>query len=63
MNCKTSDVPGFCISIFLDKMGWLLGIIGKLHNDGCLIYIFTGNVENVTPIIFNKKIIHLGINN
>ena len=56
MNWKTSDINGLCSSIFLDRMGWLLGVIGKLHNDECLIYIFTGNVENGTPIIFNKKI-------
>ena len=53
MNSKSSDVNGLCISIFLDKMVWFLGVIGKLHNDECLIYIFTGNVENGTPIIFN----------
>ena len=35
-------------------MGCFLGVIGKLHNDECLIYIFTWNVENVTPIIFNR---------
>ena len=56
MNWKTSDVNGFCLSIFLDKMGWFFGFIGKLHNDELLIYIFTENVENSTPIIFNKTI-------
>ena len=56
MNWKTSDINGLCISIFLYKMGWFLGIIVKLHNNECLIYIFTGNVENGTPIIFNKTI-------
>ena len=51
MNWEKSDVNGLCISILLDNMGWFLGVIGKLHNDECLIYIFTGNVENVTPIL------------
>ena len=37
-------------------MGWLLGVIGKIHNDECLIYIFTENVENGTALIFNKTI-------
>ena len=54
MNWKTSNVNGLFIYILLDKMGWFLGVIGKPHNDECLIYIFTGNVENGTPIIFNK---------
>ena len=56
MNWKTSDVNGLCISIFLDDMGWFFGVIGKFHNDECLIYIFTVNVENGTLIIFNKLI-------
>ena len=32
MNWKTSVVNGLCISIFLDNMGLLLGVIVKLHN-------------------------------
>ena len=56
MNWKTSYVNGLCVSIFLDNMGWFFGVIGKFHNDEYLIYIFTGNVENGTPIIFNKTI-------
>ena len=56
MNWKTSDVNGLCVSIFLDKMGWLLGVKGRFHNDERLMYIFTGNVENGTPIIFHKTI-------
>ena len=54
MNWKTSDVNGLCISIFLNRMGWYLVVIGNIHNDECLIYIFTEKVENGTPIIFNK---------
>ena len=56
MNWKTSDVNGLFVSIFLDEMGWLLGVIEKLHNYECFIYIFTGNVGNGTPIIFNKTL-------
>ena len=37
-------------------MGWFLVVIGKLHSDEYLIYIFTGNVENGNPIIFNKSL-------
>ena len=36
----------------------VLVFIGKLQNDECLIYIFTGNVENGIPIIFNKTLYH-----
>ena len=56
MNWKTADVNGVCISILLNNMGWYLSVIGKLHNDECLIYIFTGEFENDTPIIFNKTL-------
>ena len=37
-------------------MGRFLGVIGKPHNDECLIYILTGHVENGTLTIFNKTI-------
>ena len=56
MNRKISDVNVLCISIFLYKMGWFLGVIEKLNNYECLTYIFTENVENGTPIILNKTI-------
>ena len=36
MDWKTSDVNGLCISIFLNNMGWYLGVIGKHHIDECL---------------------------
>ena len=39
-------------------MGWYLDTIGDIHNDECLIYIFTGKFENGTPIIFNKTLYH-----
>ena len=37
-------------------MGWFLGVIGKLHDYECLIYIFTKKIEDGTPIIFDKTI-------
>ena len=58
MNWKASDVNILCTSVFLKNMGWYLGVIGELHNDECLMYIFTGKVENVTPIIFDKTLYH-----
>ena len=58
MNWKTSDVDGLCILILFNKMEWYWGIIGKLHNDECLINIFTGKVLNGAPIIFNKTLYH-----
>ena len=36
-----------------------LGVIGKLHNNECLIYTFTEKAQNVTPIIFNKTLYNL----
>ena len=57
MNRKTSDVNGLCIPIFVNNMGWHFSVIVQLHDYECLIYIFTGKVENDTPIIFNKKIL------
>ena len=58
INWGTSDVNLWRISIFLKNIGWYLGYIGKIHNDECLIYIFTGKVENGTPIILNKILYH-----
>ena len=39
-------------------MGWYLGTIGEIHNDECLIYTFTREYENSTPIKFNKTLYH-----
>ena len=44
INWKTPDINGLCITIFLDKMEWFLVVLGKLHNDECLMYIFTANI-------------------
>ena len=35
-----------------------MGVIGKLQNAECFIYIFTGKVENDTSIVFNKTLYH-----
>ena len=55
---KTLNVNGLCIPVFLNQMRWYLVVIVKLHNDECLIYIFTGKVENGTLVIFNKTVYH-----
>ena len=51
MNWKISDANGLCISILFKNMGWYLGVIRNIDNDECRIYIFTGKVENDTPVI------------
>ena len=56
MNWEKIDENGLCVSIFLKNLGWYLGVIEKLQNDECLIYIFTGKVQNGTPIIFNETL-------
>ena len=37
-------------------MVWYLGVIGNIYNDEYLIYVFTGKIQNSTPIIFNKTL-------
>ena len=63
LNWKTSSVNGLCISFLLNNMGWYLGVIGKIHNDECLIYMIKGKVEMVLQLFLIKKRIILGINN
>ena len=58
MNKKKIDVNGLCIPIFVNNMGLYFSVIVQLHDNECLIYIFTGKVENDTPIIFNKTLYH-----
>ena len=36
-------------------MGWYLGVIGRLYNEKCLIYIFTVEVQDVTPKTFTNE--------
>ena len=56
MNWNRTDSNGLYVSILLKNMVWYLFVKGILHNDDCLIYIFTGKVQNGTPSIFNKLI-------
>ena len=63
MSWKTSNANGLCISILLNKIGWYLGVIEKLHKDQCLFKIFTGKVENVTTIILIKHCLFHGLKN
>ena len=39
-------------------MVWYLVVIGNLHSDECIIYIFTGEVLNGTPKIFTNSQYH-----
>ena len=39
-------------------MACYLGLIEKLNNHECIIYIFTGKIQNGTPSIFDKSIYH-----
>ena len=43
------------VSIFIKYMEWYLVVIGKLHNEKCLINIFTVEVLNGNPNIFTNS--------
>ena len=43
------------ISVLIKDLGWYLRVIGKLHNEECLIYILTGEVQYVTPNTFTRQ--------
>ena len=58
MNQKTTYANGLWVSISLKNMRSYWGVIGNIHNNECIIYIFTVKVEDGTPIIFNKKLYH-----
>ena len=58
INLKGPGANGFFVSILLKIIGWGLGVIGNIHNDECIIYIFTGKFQNCTPSIFNKSLYH-----
>ena len=58
LNWNRKYVNGLCVSIFLKDMGCYLGVIGNIQNDECLIYIFTVEVLNGNPSIFNKSHCH-----
>ena len=53
--CNRKNTNGLCASILFKYMLWWLGVIGKLHNDECLIYLFTGEVLNGTPNTFTNS--------
>ena len=55
INMEWKDANRLCVFIFFKYMGCYLVVIGKLHNNECLIHIFTGEVINDTPNIFNKS--------
>ena len=59
MGWESSDANVFFVSILLKNMGWYVGVMGNIHNDECLVYIFTGKVQNVTPSMFNKNTVSL----
>ena len=47
-----------CVLNFFNKVGLYFGVKGNLHNDECLIKIFTEKFEYGTLIIFNKTLYH-----
>ena len=49
---------GLCFYIFYKDTGWYLGVIGNLHNDEFIIYIFMGEVLNGTINIFTNSQYH-----
>ena len=58
LNRNRKDANGLYVSIFFIDMGWYSGVMGKLHNYEYIIYIFTGEVINGNPNIFNKSPYH-----
>ena len=36
------NANGLCVYVLIKEMVWLLGVIVKLRNYECLVYIFTG---------------------
>ena len=48
LNWKIKYSNVLSVSVFFKNMGWYLVVVGKLHNDECLIYIFMGGVLNGT---------------
>ena len=55
LNWNKTYENGFFVYIFFKDMGGYVGVIGNLHNDECLIYIFTDGVLNDTLNMFNKS--------
>ena len=55
LNWNRRDANDLCVSILLYYMGRYLEVIGKIHDDEYMIYIFTDKFINGTPSIFNKS--------
>ena len=49
------DSNGLCVSILIKYMEWYLVVIGKLHNEECLIYIFIREIKYDTPNILKNS--------
>ena len=49
------DANGSCVPVFIIDMGWYLWVIGRLHNDETLVYLFTGEVIDGTPNISSER--------
>ena len=58
MNWKKTDANELCVSIFLNNMGWYLGVMVNIYNDEILIYILEERLQYDTPIIFNETLYH-----
>ena len=56
---KIKYVSGLFVYFFFKNTAWYLGVIGKVHNNECLIYIFIDEVLNGTPNIFTNSQYHL----
>ena len=46
---------GLCVSVFIKYMGLYLGLIGRIHDSDCLIYIFTSSYIDGNPKVFNNS--------
>ena len=50
-----------CVFVLIKDMWWYLVVIGILNIEEIFVYIFTGNVTDVTPF-FHKIIMTVGFN-
>ena len=49
------DTNSLYVFLSIRDIGWYLLVIGKLNNAKTLLYIFTGEVIDVTPNVFSEK--------
>ena len=42
-----------CVEISTKEIGWYLLVIGKIHYEETLVYLFTGEVTTGTPKFLN----------